>query len=130
MMKKIVVLLLLVVSTNVMAEWTAVGSVDNLTVYVDFGTIKRKGNKVKMWHLFDFKTVKILPDSNTKYLSLVSRNEYDCEEETSVALDMYWYSENMRGGEVVYSSTTKDDAISILPGSINETFYKAACRKK
>jgi hypothetical protein len=69
-MKKILVLLLLMVSTNVMAEWTEVSSsndVAGLTVYVDTGTIKRKGNKVKMWSLDDFKTVR--ESEGYRYLS-------------------------------------------------------------
>ena len=50
--------MLLMVSTNVMAEWTEVSSDGaDMTGYVDYGTIKKKGNKVKMWRLFDFKTV-------------------------------------------------------------------------
>lgn len=130
-MNKILVLLLLMVSTNVFAEWTKVtGSSDgDMTVYVDFGTIKRKGNKVKMWDLFDFKTVQ--ETAGTRYLSQLSRNEYDCEEEIKRMLNLYWYSGNMRNGETVTSqSNIKDDGTSIIPGSINEALLKVACDKK
>ena len=49
-MKKLVVLLLLMVSTSVFAEWTPVdGSKDgDMTFYIDFETIKSKGNKVEL----------------------------------------------------------------------------------
>ena len=121
------------VSTSVFAEWTRVTeSADgDMTVYADSETIKRKGRKVKIWRLYDYKTVQILAGDNTRrYLSSVGREEYDCEEETSAALDIYWYSGNMRQGDIVYSSTTKDEAISILPGSIGEGIFKIACGKK
>ena len=132
-MKKILTLLLLMVSTNVLAEWTRVTeSADgDMTVYADSETIKRKGRKVKIWRLYDYKTVQILAGDNTRrYLSSVGRLEYDCEEETSAVLDIYWYSGNMRQGDIVYSSTTKDEAISILPGSIEESLFKIACSNK
>ena len=58
-MKKLIPMLLLVgVSTNVFAEWTWVGTNSNggITAYVDFATIHKKGNKVKVWDIFDYKT--------------------------------------------------------------------------
>ena len=133
-MKKLLILLLLLVSTNVFAEWTRVTeSADgDITAYIDYGTIKKKGNKVKMWDLLDIKTVK--ETAGKRYLSSLSRNEYDCEEETKLMLDFYWYSGNMgnmRQGEIVYShKNMKEEAESILPGSIEETLFKIACGKK
>ena len=132
-MKKLTLLLLLMVSTNLFAEWTRfIGSADgSMTVYGDFETIKRKGSKVKMWSVNDFKTVQLIPVSNTKFLSTVARQEYDCEEETKRILDGYWYSGNMKQGEIVYSFTNiKEEAESIMPGSIDEVLFKIACYKK
>ena len=136
-MKKVLVLLLLMVSTSVFAEWTPVdGSKDgDMTVYIDFGTIKRKGNKVKMWKLYDFKTVKKLAvkklGENDRYLSGVFYTEYDCEEETGRMLDLYLYSGNMRQGDIVYShKNIKEEAESIIPQSIEESLFKIACDKK
>jgi hypothetical protein len=129
--KKLTLLLLLLVSTNVFAEWTAVsGSSDgDQTVYANFGTIKRKGNKVKMWALHNFKTVQ--KSENNRFLSAVSRDEYSCEEETRRLLDFYWYSGDMAGGEVVYSNINiKLKARSIPPESMDEDLFKIACGKK
>jgi len=133
-MKKIVVLLLLMVSTNVMAEWTNIGDSDSgeATVYVDIGAIKKKGHKVKMLKLLDYKAVQKL--GNDTYLSQITHSEYDCEEETSRMLDVFMYSENMRQGKIVNSlSNIKNDGISIssiIPGTIQEALFKIACSKK
>ena len=132
-MKKVLVLLLLMVSTSVFAEWTRVGSSDDgMTSYADSETIKRKGSKVKMWRLFDFKTIqKGLGGESERHLSSVSRDEYDCEGETERQLDIHWYSSNMGQGEIVWSLTNiKNEAESILPESIGETLFKIACCKK
>ena len=128
-MNKLTLLLLLMVSTNVFAEWTEVGSNDEMTAYVDFGTIKKKDHKVKIWILFDFKTVQ--KAISYRYLSQMERDEYDCDEETSRMLDLYWYSGNMKQGDIVYSETNmKDGTLSLPPGSTGERLLKIACGKK
>ena len=133
-MKKLLVLLLLMISTTsvVFAEWTRVtGSFDgDMTVYADFGTIKRKGHKVKVWDLYDFKTVKE-SEGGKRYLSSLMLHEYDCEEETVTLLDLHGYSGNIKTGDNVFSITNiKDEAKSIRPDTIESIFYKIACGKK
>ena len=117
------------VSTSVFAEWTVVGGVDGMTAYADSDSIKKKGTKVKMWSLFDYKTVQKF--DNLSYLSSVTRNEYDCEEETRRMLDLHWYSGNMRQGDIVYSNTNiKRESKSIIPESTIEVLFKIACSNK
>ena len=130
-MKKTLILLLLLISTTVLAEWTEFGGNTDfdLTSYIDFETIKRKDNKVWMWSLFDYKTIQKF--KNYRYLSQVSRMEYDCEEETKRILDFYWYSENMRSGEVVYSETSiESEEESIIPDSLAKDIFEIVCNKK
>ena len=133
-MKKIIILILLVVSTNVFAEWTEVGDSvhagsKNVTSYADLETIKKKGHKVKMWILYDFKTAQNA--GNVRYLSAMIHNEYDCEEETLRILDLHTYLEGMGYGGVVYSETNiKYEAEAIRPGTIEKGLFKIACGKK
>lgn len=56
-MKKIILLMLLVTSTNTMAEWATVGTFYGDNYYYDTQSIVRNGNKVKIWSLFDYKAV-------------------------------------------------------------------------
>ena len=120
------------ISTNVSAEWTRVTSVNNgeITFYVDYDTIKKKGHKVQMWKLLDYKTVQVGSDV-VRYLSMFSRDEDDCEEETSRSLDDHGYSENMKNGVIVYSFPNhKGEPSSIRPNTIESLNYKIACGKK
>ena len=49
-------LILTLVSTSAMAEWTLVGANDlGITTYVDLDTIHKAGNTFKMWSLYDYK---------------------------------------------------------------------------
>ena len=130
-MKKILTLLLLIVSTSVFAEWTkvTVSSDRDMTVYVDYETIKKKSNKVKVLDLLDFKTVH--KNKSYRYKSQLSLNEYDCEEKTRRILNFYWYSENMKKGDIVYSEKNiNDEGKSISTDSIGTNLFNIACSKK
>ena len=128
-MKKITLILLLMVSTNVFAEWTKANTnkAAGLTTYVDLQSIRKKGNKVKMWELWDFKTIQKSPIGES-FLSSANHKEYDCEEETSKTLNYTWYSGNMGKGDSVYSSGNLNrEPESIIPETLDDTSFKAAC---
>ena len=145
-MKKIaMVLLLILVSMNVLAElnkafesadgfaeWSSVfESVDgNETIYVDFKSIRKIGNnKVELWYLLDFK--KTQQSVNYSYLSSVVHDEFDCDKKIIRMLNLSFYSGNMRRGEVVWSnSNIKEKPHSIMVGTSTETVFKLACGKK
>jgi hypothetical protein len=120
-------------STNALAEWTWVGmsSDGDMTIYVDLQIIRKKENKVKMWHIFDFKTVQVL-DDNTKYLSSRGLNEYDCENITSKQITFDWFSGNMLNGSHLYEDRFKNQHTveEIPPGTMLEKLVKIACNKR
>ena len=100
MKKLILAIALTAVSPSVMAEWTliAVNSDYGLNVYVDYATIRRNGDKVKMWRLYDYKTVQT--GIRREWLSDITQQEFDCQNESSKILATSWYSRNMGNGEV------------------------------
>ena len=127
-MKIFIAMLLAAFSTNVLAEWTAVGGNDSFTTYADLATIRKSGNRVKMWDLMDYKVVKTT--NGRRYLSALAQQEYDCKEETSRTLTFNWYSKSMGAGEVVYSSGNAHDEFEpITPGTTGENLFKVACGK-
>ena len=130
MNKLLIAALLAVFSTSVLAEWTEVGGGDTYISYADLSTIRKSGDKVKMWHLFDYKVVQIDKDDGTRYLSQAFQQAYDCKEETSRLSALIFYSKNMGAGEVVYSSGTLHvEPRPVSPGSIANTLFKVACGK-
>ena len=101
----------------------------DFTAYADLSTIRKSGDKVKMWHLFDFKVAKTSA-AGKLFLSSAGQDEYDCKEETSRVLTFNWYSKNMGAGEVVYNSgAAHGEPIPVSPGSMGNTFFKVACGK-
>lgn len=131
MMKRIVIMSLLLMSTNVFAEWVAVSSNpdEGVIAYIDLQSIQKNGHKSTAWALFDYN--KIQTNEDVKFLSTVSRNEYDCLANTILPLDVHFYSKNMRGGSVVYSlSNIEVKPTSTVPGSMFDTYLKIACGKQ
>lgn len=128
-MKKILtILLLMVVSTNVLSDWTKVSdsSHANRTTYVEYHTLLKKENKVKMTSLTDFKKAEKYGDHTL--LSMVTRDEYDCEKNTIRLLEIYGYSGNMQSGDIVFSDLRIiGEAQSIKLGTSEETFFEIAC---
>jgi nitrate reductase cytochrome c-type subunit len=128
-MKKILtILLLMVVSTNVLSDWTKVSdsSHANRTTYVEYHTLLKKENKVKMTSLTDFKKAEKYGDHTL--LSMVTRDEYDCEKNTIRLLEIYGYSGNMQSGDIVLSDERiTGEAQSIKLGTSEETFFEIAC---
>jgi hypothetical protein len=127
-MKRLLLITLLVLNSGpVYAEWVLTSGNDDagLTVYVDPDTIRRKGNLVTMWQLYDYKTIQTV--AGDSLLSIKRYNEYDCTEERTRMLAYTWFSGNMGSGKVVYSTPDEQQWEPVVPGSINRTLWRVAC---
>ena len=79
MKKLLLTLVLAFMNTSAMAEWTLVEWIHEdggLTLYVDYITIRKVDNKVKMLSLVDFKVVE---KGETDLFSSRTQAEFDCE---------------------------------------------------
>ena len=130
MKKLLIILMLALVSDSAMAEWTVVFGKDNTneTVYADFATIRKAGNKVKMWTMYDYKTAQEI--SLYKYLSYKFQWEFDCQEEQVRSLYAFFFSGNMGNGDLVARGGEPTKFIPILPGTCVEFYWKIACKQK
>ena len=123
-MRKLVVVLLLL-STPAWAEWTLVGGSDTSDIYADLATIRKRGNMVKMWSLYDLKTAR--PFAGTPYLSSKDQDEYDCEGQRTRFLSFSVHSANMGGGRTIYSDADPGKWTPLPLGSVVEALWKIAC---
>ncbi|MDO8465345.1 MAG: hypothetical protein Q7S46_08860 [Gallionella sp.] len=121
------------------AEWIIVGEnkILGLTAYADPDTEtvptngkkeKKNGDKLKMWRVYDYKTIQ--EASGYKFISAKFQNEYDCKEEKVRLLVNTAFSGNMGVGEVIFTNTDAGKWQPAMPGSIDEAMWKFACRKK
>ncbi len=122
-------LALTVISTHTMAEWTRVGesnSKGGFTAYADLASIRKAGDRAKMWALFDYRIVQKV--SGVEFLSEKIRREYDCKEKQMRKLAFSLFSWNMEGGDLVRSYSQPQKWEAIASGSIDEMEWDIACR--
>ena len=131
MTRLLLILLLFLSSGPVYAEWVAVGSSESAggyTGYIDPDTIRRKGDLVKVWELYDFKTAQTVV--GVSFLSRQWQRQYDCVEERGRGLATTEFSGNMGNGNVVWTDSDEGKWSPVAPESIGKALWKFACGKK
>jgi len=127
-MKYLLVLILILASDLVRAEWSKIGESEErggYTAYADLTSARKAYNRVKMWVLFDYKIEQKVSGFN--FLSEKIRREYDCEEEQMRMLAFSLFSWNMEKGDLVRSYNQPQKWEKIQSGGIDELEWKAAC---
>jgi len=131
-MKAIYILLLFlsIVSSNVMAEWVEflISKDGNATAYVDPSTNIKKGSKVKMWALLDFRFAKTA--GGKTYLSTRQQHELDCKKKKLRLLAFSLYSGNMGNGNAVYESSTTGNWEVVRKIGLDKMLWDIACGTK
>ena len=80
------------------AEWVTLGEDDSeMTIYVDPDSIRRKGDLVKMWHMYDFETAPT--NAPFPFLSNRGQDEFDCVDERTRKRSETYFLGNMGRGE-------------------------------
>jgi len=130
MRKSLLLLMLFFISTSVMAEWTAMKwshEDGGLTLYVDYTTIHKEGDRVKMLSLVDFE---IIEKDEVDLYSSRAQNEYDCKERKTRQLFYSLYSDSMGKGKMEHANSEHLNWMLIRTGSMEEAMWKVACGKK
>jgi len=122
-------MLLAVASGSAMAEWVKISSSKDgqMTVYANPPSIRKNADIVKMWVLYDYKSLK--RSGFDWYLSAKLREEYDCNNDQLRIVDFSWHDRNMGDGRVVYSDTNTLSWEPVAPDSLDEVKWKYACGK-
>ena len=122
-------ILLFLSSGPAFADWMSLGESDSgTTVYADPTIMRREGDLVKMWVLFDFKTVRT--KEGVSYSSAKAHMDYDCAEQRYEGLAVMYFSDNMGNGKVLDRSSGKGKWLRISPGSLDQSLWKLACGKQ
>ena len=133
MRKAILMMLLILINTSVVAEWTLVLAGKESTEYVDLATIRVSGNIAKMWTLTNIsKNIEYIKPGN-KAFAVKTVHEYDCKEHQSRLIFVAWYNEYMGTGGVDHSANSPNSKWSpVVPGSnsIKEIRWEIACGQK
>jgi hypothetical protein len=129
MIRFLLITIVVLSSAPAYAEWVKVGDGDEAgrTVYVNPATIRRNSNLVKMWQLYDYKTVQTV--GGIRFLTAEEQWEFDCAEDRGRVVALKGFSGNMASGTMVYTNSEVGKWISVMPNSIGHTVWKIACGK-
>lgn len=124
---RLLAFVLLLAAAPAWAEWSLVSEGDTLFAYVDKATLRKRGNTVKLWVMYNWKKSK-KSHSGRDYQSTVLQNEFDCSEEQSRTLTATHYSARFGGGEVVWMGNAPDASWEpLVPNSIAMRVFEVAC---
>ena len=121
-------MLLAVMSHGAAAEWINAGHNGDFTAYTDPATIYRSGNVVRMLSLIDHKAE--ITKSGKTYISIKAQHEFDCKKAQARILFSSVHSGNMGKDKIVESSYSPGIFEPVMPRSIVETLWKAACKQR
>jgi hypothetical protein len=93
-------------STNVLAEIFQVDTNDKEVAYALLDTIKKSGNIIFMWSLYDLKDTKYL--AKKAYQSTKFHIEYRCDNEKIRIRGMQYFSGKMGQGDIIYKEAFTD----------------------
>lgn len=116
---------LAMLSEYVNAGWVPIDSSDNRAVYADPTTATRHGNVATIWVLIDHHIVQ--KEADDSYLSSKGQWEIDCDANAARQTFHVIYPGHMGGGDTIWSGSLDREFQPIVPGSIGESVFGAAC---
>jgi len=116
--------LVMLIASPAWAEWVEVTrSVNGNVIYIDPATIRKEGNRRKVWGITDLSKVGTSGEMSRKY-----RKEYDCKDERSRILTIAIYSQAMGDGDVKGNDNIASEWQEIAPETVDESVLKRVCR--
>ena len=112
------------------AEWMPVYEINQLstTVSIDPDSIRKKGDLVELWVLYDSKITQAGRGGPLR--STKAQDEFNCEAGLSRVVGVTDFSGNEASGKVVYSNLDEQQWEPVVPGSLGLTLWKVACSKQ
>jgi hypothetical protein len=118
--------------TAATSGWTAIGTGHDQEVayYLDFQSIRKRGQKVTVWEMLDFDAPQMVGESRQKYLSSKLHIEFDCDLRKSRILSLYLYEGRMGSKRIVYSKSYPLSVWALVPSdSVEKELWNSACVK-
>lgn len=97
-------------------------------VYLARSTIRRTGDRVRMWDMFEFKTPQVI--SGFRVASVRNQHEYDCRTPRRRMLSTTGFAGHMGNGGAVVSESAPTGWEAVSPGGfVDVCYWKIACGK-
>ncbi len=122
-MKRVLFLILTMLSCSASAAWTeVVTNTAGDTHYIDFDTLKKDGSKRTVWSAANYKV------PFEKYYSVRTRDLFDCAQETKTTLSTMFYTQHdLKGESLIIEPDGR--ALHIPPSTIGAIVMRSVCSK-
>ena len=122
-MKKLVLMLLLTVPCNAMAEWEEYSTAANGDVfYFDDARVEKDGDLVKVWSRIRYKTSVMGASSYESFISI------DCSENSETTLQRTFYTDRDWTTPAMATDTRKKPKVYIDANSATQRLAKILCQ--
>lgn len=121
---KTLLLALLLVTGSAWAEWVKVAEGDGVDLYIDLETIRKDGNRRRVWQIQNLKQRGKDGESSRRL-----RMEYDCKQERDRLVSFSFHSEPMASGTALSNVDGGLGWADIPPGTLSEVVLKIVCAR-
>jgi len=128
-MKKLLIFLLLLVSTQSFANWLYLTNSDIFDLYIDKSTIINSKNNKRVWLMYDFHEIQKLSTPNSSYLSTSMYVEFSCIDKSYRFLQLLNYEKNLAFGNVVDNTKGSGSESFIPPNTVFNRAFQFVCNK-
>jgi hypothetical protein len=108
--------------------WASANDIQGLTIYVDPDSIRRKGDLVTLWQLYDYKAVQTV--GGNSFLSSKVQRQFDCGNQRTKLLAFTHFAGNMGNGNRIMTDSDEAEWKSVAPGSVGNVLWRFACSKR
>jgi hypothetical protein len=130
-MKKLVLVCMLLLALPAQAEFTKYFEDDELVAYLDPASIARSGNEARLWTIDDYRKAQTDIEGRKPYSSVKAQWIFDCARRMSDVLIAFYHAGPMAQGEEVHSGAADQRQWDkVVPGSVGELAFRAACRSR
>jgi len=131
-MNKVVMICLLVISSQSFAGWSFFGFVENspngsFNLYIDFDNIREKDGYLYHWELTDYLKIVERKDLDA-FRSFVALHQVDCKLFRSKILSIILYEGNMGKGKELFRHSYNNDWDYAAPSDIGFLTIKEVCK--
>ena len=110
------------------AKWVTIGThtmKGGVDIYAAPSTIRRTGNLVRMWDMWDFKSQQ--ESAGKRFISFQQQNEYNCKDQRIRTITVTGFAGHMGNGTVVDSGSPSASWNSVERDSPMDRLRKIAC---
>jgi hypothetical protein len=127
LLKTLLFIFLFTFSIFARADWNLIYSDKDFSSYLNFSSLQKKGDYLRIWHLLSFTSSQDI--AGTSNFSVKVLLEIDCEGDRSRNLSSIWHTDVMGKGSINHSSYFPTGWKNNSPQTLSKYLWFVMCAK-